>query len=79
MKIRKEIKINPSGFVFNANSGDSYTINSLGLEVILLLKKGKSKETIVEDLIETYDTNRSVLEKDVSEFLLMLQHHKLAK
>ena len=79
MKIRKDVKVNESGFVFNANTGDTYTINPLGKEILSLLKGGASKETIVETLLSEYEVKKSILEKDVSEFLLMLKYFKLAK
>ncbi len=41
MKIIKEIKISDNGFVFNSNTGDSFSLNSTGLELIRLLCQEK--------------------------------------
>ncbi|MBK7139734.1 MAG: hypothetical protein IPH74_12225 [Bacteroidetes bacterium] len=50
MQINKNIAISDSGFIFNPSSGDSFSANQIGLEIIRLLKDGKSKIEI-SDLI----------------------------
>lgn len=79
MKVSKDVEVNESGFVFDANTGDTFTINDIGREIVGLLKQGETKEEIVESLSSDYDVKQSVLEKDVSEFLLMLKYFKLVK
>ena len=44
MQINKNIAISDSGFVFNPSTGDSFSTNQVGLEIIRLLKENKSKE-----------------------------------
>jgi hypothetical protein len=47
MNINKNIAISDSGFIFNPSSGDSFSTNQVGLEIIRLLKEGKKKEDII--------------------------------
>ncbi len=77
MQVNKNIAISDSGFIFNPSSGDSFSANPIGLEIIRILKEGKSKETILKELEDTYSVDASTLEKDVNDFLQMLSMHQL--
>jgi len=41
MIIKGNIALSENGFVFNPATGDSYTINNTGKEVLMLIKEGK--------------------------------------
>ncbi|MFN8238457.1 MAG: PqqD family protein [Chitinophagales bacterium] len=77
MQVNKNIAISDSGFIFNPSSGDSFSANPIGLEIIRILKEGKSKETILKELEDKYSVDASTLEKDVNDFLQMLSMHQL--
>ena len=77
MQVNKNIAISDSGFIFNPSSGDSFSANPIGLEIIRILKEGKSKEVILQELEEKYSVDSSTLEKDVNDFLQMLSMHQL--
>ncbi len=77
MQVNKNIAISDSGFIFNPSSGDSFSANPIGLEIIRILKEGKSKEVILKELEEKYSVDSSTLEKDVNDFLQMLSMHQL--
>ena len=40
MNIKKSIALSDSGFVFDPSSGDSFSTNPIGLEIINQLKEG---------------------------------------
>jgi len=46
MKLKKNIAISESGFVFDPNSGESYSLNPIGAEIIELLKLEKKSDEI---------------------------------
>lgn len=77
MKINKNIAISDSGFIFNPSSGDSFSSNAIGLEIIQYLKEDKSKEDILEKIKEKYDVESGTLEKDIQDFLQMLSTYQL--
>jgi len=77
MNINKNIAISDSGFIFNPSSGDSFSTNQVGLEIIRLLKEGKKKEDIISDVVKKYATDESTLEKDLGDFFLMLSSYQL--
>ena len=43
MKLKDNIAVSESGFIFNPTTGDSYTANEIGLEIIKCLKEEVSK------------------------------------
>jgi hypothetical protein len=45
MKIPEEVKISDNGFVFNSKTGDSFSLNPFGLELIKNIQEEKEFET----------------------------------
>lgn len=77
MKLNKNIAVSENGFIFNPLSGDSFSTNPVGQEVIRLLKDGKSRSEIITDLASRYAAEPSVIEKDLGDFFQMLQSFQL--
>jgi transcription elongation factor GreA-like protein len=79
MKILKNIALSDTGFVFNPSTGDSYSVNPIGLEILRNLKDGKAEEDIKNKLLETYQTDKETIEKDLYDFLKMLDQLRLTE
>lgn len=79
MKIKKNIAISESGFVFNATNGDSFSANEIGAEVLRKLQEGKSLDEVTGAILEKYDIDSDTCEKDVYDFAKTLQQFKLAE
>lgn len=47
MQIKSNVAISDSGFLFNPSSGESYTVNPIGIEIIDFLKQGKEKKKLL--------------------------------
>jgi hypothetical protein len=77
MNLNKNLAISENGFVFNASTGDSFSINETGSFIINLLKEGKSKSEIIEKIQTEFNAEKSNIEKDLSEFIKVLQNHQL--
>ncbi len=77
MQINKNIAISDSGFVFNPSTGDSFSTNQVGLEIIRLLKENKSKEELIKELALKFSTDKSTLEKDLGDFFMMLNSYQI--
>lgn len=69
MLIKGNIALSENGFVFNPSTGDSFTLNNTGKEVLMLIKEGKSIDLITELMIEKYDVERMTLERYLSDFV----------
>ena len=77
MKIKKNIAISESGFVFDPTTGESYSLNSIGIEMVDLLKQEKSFEEIRDFVLEKYDIDAVSFEKYYYDFISRLREFKL--
>ncbi len=79
MKIKKSLAISETGFVFDPSTGDSYTLNPIGLEIIQLLREGKSSGEITGAVTQTYDIDAMTFERYLFDFLGMLKQMQLVE
>lgn len=79
MKVRKNIAISDSGFLFNPSSGDSYSVNPIGQEIIQMLQEEKAEQEILNHILEEYMIDESTVEKDLYDFFNMLKNYKLTE
>ena len=77
MKLKKNIATSESGFVFNPSSGDSFSLNTIGAEILLQMKESKSTEEIKKDILNRYDVDKSLLERDWDDFMSQLRDNNL--
>jgi hypothetical protein len=77
MKLNKNIAVSDNGFIFNPLSGDSFSTNPIGQEVIRLMKEQKTKEEIVKILAQKYNSEETNIEKDLVDFFQMLLSFQL--
>jgi hypothetical protein len=77
MKLNKNLAISESGFIFNPSTGDSFSVNGIGAEVIQLLKEENTAEEIIRALLEKYDVEKMILEKDMDDFITQLMDHSM--
>ena len=73
MKLRKNIATSEEGFVFNPGTGDSFTTNATGTEVISLLKAEKPLTEIIDIICSKYDVDKRQFEKDLDDFVAQLK------
>ena len=77
MQIKDNIALSENGFVFNPTTGDSFTMNNTGKEVLTLIKKGKNINQIAEMMTEKYDVDRIILERYLDDFMNDLRANSL--
>ena len=77
MRLKKNIAVSESGFVFDPASGDSFSLNNIGLEIVGMLRHGKPDSEIISDLLDKYDIDKGSLDKYYYDFIAMLQYHRL--
>jgi hypothetical protein len=69
MLIKGNIALSENGFVFNPSTGDSFTLNHTGKEVLTMIKNGKNIDEIVDIMIGNYDVDRVTLERYLEDFI----------
>jgi hypothetical protein len=79
MKLKKNLALSDSGFVFDPSTGDSFSTNPIGLEIIKMLKEGKTANDIKSHILKTYMTDDTSFEKDFYDFINMLTKHNLVE
>lgn len=77
MKLKKNIAISESGFIFNSERGDSFSANPIGQDILELLREGNEEPEIAKTLLEKYEIDAPTLEKDVYDFVKMLNQFNL--
>ncbi len=77
MKIKKNIAVSDSGFVFNPATGESFSANPIGMEIMELLKKGTPTQEISNTILEKYETDAPTIDKDLHDFIQILKQYTL--
>jgi len=79
MKINKNLAISENGFCLNPVTGESFSVNPIGAEIIQLFKQGISPEEVVKQMCTSYNIDEATMEKDLYDFINMLKHHQLVQ
>lgn len=77
MKIKKDIAVSDSGFIFNPVTGESYNVNNSGAAIIGYLKQGLSVKEIPAAMVKDFEVSETMAERDVQDFMNMLMHFQL--
>ena len=77
MQIKKNIAVSESGFVFNPTTGDSYSINPVGQEILAYLGEKKSAAEITSLMTTAYEIDPPSFEKYFYDFISMLKQFEL--
>jgi len=77
MRVRKNIATSDEGFLFNPTTGDSFSTNMIGAEIINLLKKDLTLSEVADKICEKYDVDKMLLERDLEDFALQLKEFSI--
>ncbi|MBU0765324.1 MAG: PqqD family protein [Bacteroidetes bacterium] len=77
MKIKPSLAISDTGFVFDPETGDSFSLNPVGSEMLKLLKDEFSVNDIKKHILRKYQTDDATVEKDLLDFINMLRQFQL--
>lgn len=77
MRLKKNIAISENGFVFDSLSGESYSLNTVGVEIVEMLKDEVSSEEIKYNIMEAYDVDSLTIEKCFLDFVSELKEFNL--
>jgi len=77
MKLKKNVAISESGLLFNPVTGESFSVNPIGIEILNLIREEKTEEEIREAIVGKYSTDKPTFEKDYQDFIGILSHNNL--
>jgi len=66
------LALSESGFVFDPVSGQSFTVNETGIELLRLFQQATDIQEIKKTLLETYSAQPNELERDINDFISSL-------
>lgn len=73
----KDLAVSDSGFIFNPNTGATFTVNPTGLAIVNLLREGQSIDAVVAKVAERFALTPPNVRDDVRDFLRALQQQGL--
>jgi len=73
----QKLAINEEGFIFDPETGNSYTANQTALFILKLLKEKKTEQEILKILTEEFDVKEEQAKQDLFDFLEQLRIYGL--
>ena len=77
MQVVDQLVLDENNIAFHPMMGNSYQLNSIGKEIVNLLKQHKTKDMIIEELSKEYEISSDELFIDVSDFITKLKIYEL--
>lgn len=77
MRLKTNIAVSETGFLFDPNSGESFNLNKTGQFILRLLKENKEESEIIETVMSQYQVETDVLQKYLDDFIRMLRQYNL--
>jgi len=77
MKLKKNIATSEEGFIFNPATGDSFSTNPIGTDILTLLKDEIAVTTIIKTICSKYEVNEIQFEKDLDDFISQLKDYNV--
>lgn len=77
MKLQRNIAISDSGFLFNPATGESFSVNPIGLEIIYHIREGKEESAITAAISNEYGTEIQQVERDLHDFIHVLRQMQI--
>ena len=69
MRLKKNIAISESGYLFNPSTGDSYSVNQMAFKIMEFLKEEISTKDMREKIMEEYEVGDLQLSEDLDDFI----------
>ena len=67
------LAMNDNGFIFDPESGYSYTANETGMFILKRMAEGMLRQDIFKELSEVYDVSEDNFNSDFDHYMLMLE------
>lgn len=77
MKLKKNIATSEEGFIFNPSTGDSFSANPIGTDILTLFKEEKSLTEIIEAICSKYNVEPIQFERDLEDFISQLKDYNI--
>ena len=73
MKLISDLYFSDKGFVFDPNSGTTFSLNKAGSYIFTQLRKGMGVIDIAQNLVKEFDVEPRLAREDVRDFVQQLK------
>ncbi len=77
MRLKKNIATSEAGFIFNPGSGDSFSSNPTGSDILGMFKENRSRQEITDLICAKYEVDKNQFDRDLEDFLSQLRDYNL--
>lgn len=77
--IPENLAVSDSGFLFLPNTGETFSLNEMGRVIFRMLQQKKSEEEIISHICEEFEMDRSIVSRDIDDFVSQLKNYSLIK
>jgi hypothetical protein len=77
MRLKENIAVSESGFIFDPNTGESFSVNSTGKQIFQMLTKGLSMKEIESSILSEYDVDQKTFQRYMDDFAHTLRRLNL--
>lgn len=78
-RMLNNVAVSENGFLFLPTTGESFTLNEIGKSILDYLKEGKSSEEILSNIVDNYDIESAIAERDFNDFINQLRNFRLVE
>lgn len=75
--LSSNLAVSDNGFLFLSTTGETFTVNEIGKIILKDLKNGSDSKNIFNKIIEEYDIEDKILERDLEDFFNQLNVYNL--
>jgi hypothetical protein len=79
MKLKKNIATSEAGFVFNPGTGDSFSVNQTGAEILSMIKQDLPHDEIIRMISAKFEVDTYQIERDLDDFISQLHTYNLVE
>lgn len=79
MKLKKNIATSEAGFVFNPGTGDSFSVNQTGAEILSMIKQDLPQDEIIRTISAKFEADIYRIERDLDDFISQLHTYSLVE
>ncbi len=79
MNMKKDVAVSDSGIIFNPDTGETFTVNPIGADIINCIKERNTIMEMNEKITSKYTVEPSTFEKNYDDFINLLRNFSLVE
>jgi PqqD family protein of HPr-rel-A system len=68
-----EIMLNDRGFAFDPTTGETFQLNTTGLQIIQTLRDSQDREAALRKMVEEFEVDENTARRDFDQFLSAIE------